>query len=132
GKAPVASSLASRTTAISGTIVLIFIVFHLLHFTVGIVDASLLALETNNMHNVFGMMAQAFGNPWVAGFYLVSMALLCLHLAHGVGSMFQSLGIKNGAYDALINRFAKVAAIAIFLGNSAIVIAFLTGIIKNP
>lgn len=132
GKAPVAASLSSRTTAISGTIVLLFIVFHLLHFTVGIVDSSLLALEINDMHNVFGMMAQAFGNPLVAVFYLVSMALLCMHLAHGLGSMFQSLGIKNGAYDVLINRLAKVAAIAVFLGNSAIVIAFLTGLLKTP
>ncbi|MFN7931069.1 MAG: succinate dehydrogenase cytochrome b subunit [Blastocatellia bacterium] len=130
GKAPVAASLSSRTTAISGTIVLVFIIFHLLHFTVGIVDSSLMALEINGMHNVFGMMAQAFSNPFIAGFYLLSMALLCMHLAHGVGSMFQSLGIKNGAYDSVINRLAKVAAIIIFLGNSAIVIAFLTRAIK--
>jgi succinate dehydrogenase / fumarate reductase, cytochrome b subunit len=132
GKAPVAASLSSRTTAISGTIVLIFIIFHLLHFTIGVVDASLLALEINDMHNVYGMMVQGFSNPFVSAFYLIAMALLCMHLAHGVSSMFQSLGIKNGAYDTAINRFAKIAATIIFLGNSAIIIAVITGVIKNP
>lgn len=130
GKAPVAASLSSRTTAISGTIVLVFIVFHLLHFTVGLINPSLLRLERNDMHNVFGMMVEGFSNPFISAFYLVSMALLCMHLAHGVGSMFQSLGIKNGAYDLVIDRFAKVAAALIFLGNCAIVIAVLTGIVK--
>ncbi len=130
GKAPVAASVTSRTTAISGTIVLIFIVFHLLHYTVGLIDLSLLQLRREGMHDVFGMMVQGFSNPFVAIFYLVAMALLCMHLAHGVGSMFQSLGIKNGAYDTVINRFAKIAAAVIFLGNCAIVLAVLTGIVK--
>ena len=106
------------------------IIFHLLHYTVGIIDPSLLQLRRDDMHDVFGMMVQGFSNPLVAGFYLLAMALLCMHLAHGVGSMFQSLGIKSGAYDAVINRFAKVAALIIFLGNCGIVIAVLVGLVK--
>ena len=132
GKAPVAASFSSRTTAISGTIVLLFIIFHLLHYTVGVIDPSLLQLQRDNMHDVFGMMVQGFSNPLVATFYLVAMAFLCLHLAHGVGSMFQSLGLKSGAYDRLINRLAKIAAAVIFLGNCAIVIAVLVGLVKLP
>lgn len=130
GKAPVAASLASRTAAISGTILLLFIVFHLLHYTVGLVDPSLLQLQRGGVHDVFGMMVQGFSNPLIAVIYLASMALLCLHLAHGVGSMFQSLGIKSGAYDVLIGRVAKIAAGIIFLGNCAIVIAVLAGAVK--
>ena len=130
GKAPVAASFTSRTTAISGTIVLVFIIFHLLHYTVGLIDPSLLRLELNQMHNVYGMMVQGFSNPFISAFYILAMALLCMHLAHGVGSMFQSLGVKNGAYDTIINRLAKVAAAVIFLGNCAIVIAVLVGLVK--
>ena len=130
GKAPVAASFTSRTTAISGTIVLVFIIFHLLHYTVGLIDPSLLRLELNQMPNVYGMMVQGFSNPFISAFYILAMALLCMHLAHGVGSMFQSLGVKNGAYDTIINRLAKVAAAVIFLGNCAIVIAVLVGLVK--
>ena len=130
GKAPVKASLASRTAAISGTILLVFIVFHLLHYTVGLIDPALLQLRREGMHDVFGMMVQGFSNPFVAAFYLLAMAVLCLHLAHGVSSMFQSLGIKSGAYDLVIARLAQIAAAVIFLGNSAIVIAVLAGLVK--
>ncbi len=131
GKAPVAASFSSRTAAVSGTIILAFIVFHLLHYTIGGINPALLQLrDAAGRHDVFGMMVQGFSHPVIAGFYLLAMALLCMHLAHGVSSMFQSLGLKSGAYDMIIDRLAKVSAGAIFLGNCAIVIAVLAGIIK--
>ena len=131
GKAPVAASLTSRTAAISGTIILAFIIFHLLHYTIGGINPELLQLrDATGRHDVFQMMVQGFSNPLIAGFYLLAMALLCMHLSHGVSSMFQSLGLKSGAYDMVIDRVAKVAAGAIFLGNCAIVIAVLAGLVK--
>jgi succinate dehydrogenase / fumarate reductase cytochrome b subunit len=131
GKAPVAASLSSRTAAISGTIILAFIIFHLLHYTIGGIDPALLQLrDSSGRHDVFGMMVQGFSNPLIAGFYLLAMALLCMHLSHGVSSMFQSLGLKSGAYDNVIALGAKISAAVIFLGNCAIVIAVLTGVVK--
>jgi succinate dehydrogenase / fumarate reductase, cytochrome b subunit len=132
GAAPVGASLSSRTAAISGTIILAFIVFHLLHYTVGAIYPEYLALrDAQGRHDVFGMVIAGFSNPLVSVFYLVAMALLCLHLRHGVSSMFQSLGLKSGAYDAVIDRVALVASAAIFLGNCAIVIAVLAGLVKS-
>ena len=129
--APVAASLSSRTAAISGTIILAFIIFHLLHYTIGGINPELLQLrDAQGRHDVFGMMVQGFSNPLIAGIYLLAMALLCMHLSHGVSSMFQSLGVKSGAYDWLIDRVAKVSAGVIFLGNCAIVIAVLAGLVK--
>jgi succinate dehydrogenase / fumarate reductase cytochrome b subunit len=131
GKAPVAASLSSRTAAISGTIILAFIIFHLLHYTLGGIDPGLLQLrDAAGRHDVFGMMVQGFSNPLMAGFYLLAMALLCMHLSHGVSSMFQSLGIKSGAYDNVIALGTKISAAVIFLGNCAIVIAVLAGVVK--
>ncbi len=130
-KAPVAASLSSRTAAISGTILLAFIIFHLLHYTVGVINPEFLLLrDAQDRHDVFGMMVRGFSNPFVASFYLLAMVLLCLHLSHGVSSMFQSLGLKSGAYDKVIDRVAKVAAAGIFIGNCAIVIAVLAGVVK--
>lgn len=131
GTAPVAASLSSRTAAISGTIILAFVIFHLLHYTVGVTNPEFLALrDAQGRHDVFGMVVAGFSNPLVSGFYLLAMALLCLHLRHGVSSMFQSLGLKSGAYDTMIDRVAKGASAAIFLGNCAIVIAVLAGLVK--
>jgi succinate dehydrogenase / fumarate reductase, cytochrome b subunit len=131
GAAPVGASLSSRTAAISGTIILIFIIYHLLHFTVGVTNPEFLALrDANGNHDVYEMVVRGFGNPIVSIFYLIVMAMLCLHLSHGIASMFQSLGLKSGAYDKAIGTAAKIAAAAVFVGNCAIVISVLAGFVK--
>lgn len=128
---PVGASLSSRLTAITGTLIFAFVVYHLLHFTIGVTNPDFLQLrDAQGRHDVFGMMVRGFSNPFVAGVYLIAMAMLCSHLRHGVSSMFQSLGWKSGAYDALIDRVAIVAAAVVFLGNCAIVIAVLAGFVK--
>jgi succinate dehydrogenase / fumarate reductase cytochrome b subunit len=76
------------------------------------------------------MMISGFSNPWVSAFYIISMALLCLHLSHGVSSMFQSLGIRNKSNVRAIHRAALIAAIVIFIGNVSIVIAVWTKWVK--
>lgn len=129
--APIGASISSRTAAISGTIILAFVIFHLLHYTVGVISPEFLLLrDSAGRHDVFAMVVQGFSNPIISLFYLVAMALLCMHLSHGVSSMFQSLGIKSGAYDSVIALVAKISAAVIFLGNCAIVISVLVGLIK--
>ncbi len=129
--APVGASLSSRTAAISGTIILVFVIYHLLQFTIGVTNPDFLALrDASGNHDVFQMVVRGFSNPIVSFFYLIAMALLCLHLSHGIASMFQSLGLKNGAYDGVIGLAAKIGAAAIFIGNCAIVISVLFGLVK--
>jgi succinate dehydrogenase / fumarate reductase cytochrome b subunit len=134
---PVGASYSSRTMLMSGLIILTFIIYHLLHYTVqsqainftgqnfhGFVDAK-------GRHDVFRMMVVGFGNPWVTGFYLLGMALLCLHLGHGVSSMFQSLGLKTKEYGRCLDCGARVVAGLIFLGYSSIPVAVLLGFGKE-
>src|SRR5678815_5702425 len=74
GKPP-AASYASRTILLSGIIILAFIIFHLLHFTIGLVDPNLLQLRDHlGRHDVYGMMIRGFSNPFVSIFYIVAMA----------------------------------------------------------
>lgn len=130
---PVATSFASRTIAISGLIIFAFIVYHLLHFTFGVTDPNFLTLKDPTdplRHDVYRMMVLGFSNVWVSLFYIIAMGLLCLHLGHGVGSLFQSLGLRNKTYVRLIHRFSKAAALVIFIGNASMPIAVLTGIVK--
>ena len=120
------ASLASRTMAVSGLIVLTFIIYHLLHFTVQVeavngtgVDFRTLHDETGH-HDVYRMMITGFSHPAVAGFYLLGVGLLCLHLSHGTSAMFQSLGLRNAAYEQLIDRAAKLVAAGLFIGYASI------------
>jgi succinate dehydrogenase / fumarate reductase cytochrome b subunit len=71
------------------------------------------------------MMLAGFSSFWVSGFYMIGLGLLCLHLSHGVGSMFQSVGWKNKSYGKFIDGVAKVLALLIFLGYCSIPLAVL-------
>jgi succinate dehydrogenase / fumarate reductase cytochrome b subunit len=75
------------------------------------------------------MMVVGFKQPLVSGFYILGMALLCLHLSHGASSMFQSLGWKNKYYGWFIDKTAIVVAVLIFLGYCSIPLAVLFGVI---
>jgi len=130
---PIASSYASRTMLMSGIIIFVFIVYHLLHFTVQVQYINLTGknfmdfMDPEKRHDIFTMIVVGFSNGWVSGFYILGMALLCLHLSHGTSSMFQSIGWKNKAYGPFLDRFARIAALMIFVGYSSIPVAILLG-----
>jgi succinate dehydrogenase / fumarate reductase cytochrome b subunit len=130
---PTAASYASRTMMLSGAIVLVFVAYHLLHFTVQARSVNLIGkdfvglTDAKGRHDVYAMMIAGFRQPLVSGFYIVAMGLLCLHLSHGVGALFQSIGLKNKAWGIWIDRFGRVASWAIFLGYASIPIAVLLG-----
>jgi succinate dehydrogenase / fumarate reductase, cytochrome b subunit len=132
----VASTYASRTMVMSGVIIFAFIVYHLLHFTfqlpaVNLTGSDFRVLEdARGQHDIYAMMVSGFKNPIVSGFYLIAMGLLCLHLSHGISSLFQSLGLNNRLYEVWLGRLAVALATAIFLGYCSIPAAVLLGIVN--
>lgn len=129
----VAASYASRTMLMSGLIILAFIIFHLLHFTLQVPSVNFAARDFAHLHDakgrhdVFAMMILGFRQPVVVLFYLIGMFLLFLHLSHGLGAMFQSLGWKSPAYTPLITTFAKTVSWLVFLGYISIPILIFAG-----
>jgi succinate dehydrogenase / fumarate reductase cytochrome b subunit len=92
-----AANYASRTMRWSGTIFLAFLAFHLADFTWGIQPA---APDAWARGEVFANFVETFNRPAVTTLYVVAMALLGIHLYHGVWSMFQSLGINHPRFNA--------------------------------
>lgn len=133
----VVATYASRTMFMSGLIILAFIIYHLLHFTVQVQQINLTGQnflefhDPQQRHDIFKMMVLGFSRFWVSAFYLLGMALLCLHLSHGVSSMFQSLGWKNQRYGPFLDKFAQIGALLIFLGYASIPVAILLGFGKE-
>ena len=70
-------------------------------------DTPIELTDAKGRHDIFAMMVLGFRQPVVAFFYILSMGLLCLHLSHGLGALFQSLGIKNKAWGLWIDRFGR-------------------------
>lgn len=131
------ASLASRTMLHTGLVVLVFIIYHLLHYTAEVRflngtgrDFSAF-LDNEKRHDIFKMLVVGFNNPLVSGFYVLAIGLLCFHLSHGTSSLFQSLGLRNAAWRPVLDRGAQVVAVLIFLGYASIPTAILLGFGKE-
>jgi succinate dehydrogenase cytochrome b subunit len=118
------SSYASRTMYWSGPIILAFVIYHLLDFTFGKVNPHF------EPGNVYGNVVASFQVIPVAAFYIIAMLLLCLHLYHGLWSMFQSLGIAHPRWTPLLRRGAALVALLIAAGNISIPVAVLAGWVR--
>src|SRR6185437_4300995 len=134
---PTAASYASRTMLMSGIIVLVFIIYHLLHFTVQVqsinfTGQNFVTLEdAKQHHDIFRMMVLGFSKIYVSVFYIIGIALLCLHLSHGLSAMFQSIGWKNKAYTPFLDKAARVVSFLIIIGYVSIPISVLLGFGKE-
>lgn len=120
-----ASTYASRTMYMSGPILAAFIVYHLMQFTFGVGGTPY--METD----AYGNVINGFRVPAVSLFYIVAMALLCLHLRHGLSSIVQSLGLTHPRYTPRLKSIAVLVATLIFLGFVSIPVAVMAGLIPT-
>jgi len=123
-KTPQAATVGSRTLRIGGVLLLVFIIFHLLHFTTGDLHPDFAAGDV--YHNLVTGLRQ----PVVALFYLVAMIALGLHLYHGAWSSLRSLGAAQPKPNPLHRPIARVLAAGVWLGFSLIPVAVLLGWLK--
>ncbi len=118
------STYASRTMRWSGVIILLFVIYHLMHFTFGNVHPSF--IEGDVGHNFI----EGFKNVWVSLFYILAMVFLGLHLRHGIWSACQTLGVSHPGYIRIAKAAAWVFAALIVIGNVSFPVAVLAGWVK--
>jgi succinate dehydrogenase / fumarate reductase cytochrome b subunit len=117
------STYASRTMRYGGVILLLFIIYHLLHLTLGTVHPD---FGTSVYANVISGFQQ-----WpVAAVYILANLALGLHLYHGFWSLFRTLGANNPSRETLRRRTALGVALVVALGNISIPVSVLTGILS--
>jgi len=121
------SSLASRTMRWGGLALLLFIIWHLLNFTVGKVNPS--GGATDDPYN---LMVDSFEVWWMTVIYLLAMLALGFHLQHGTFSAIQTLGFTNTASSrARAKQAGWVLAVVIAGGFSLVPLSVLAGIIEK-
>jgi succinate dehydrogenase / fumarate reductase cytochrome b subunit len=126
-----AATFPARMMMLSGLMVLSFIIFHLLHFTAQTVDSSFQLLhDEKGRHDVYRMMILGFQSKAASGFYIVAVGLLAMHLNHGIGSLFQTLGLNSAKVRPLWEKGGVAFSWLIFLGYASIPVAVLTGVLK--
>lgn len=115
-------SWPARNMAQLGTIIFIFIMIHLYQFWLQMKLDYLpyVTYEGVSYKNLYDPVRDAYSNLGFVVFYVVSMAIIGLHLDHGFQSAFQTLGINHKKYTPLINGVGKLYAILVPLGFAAI------------
>ncbi len=151
-KHTIQATLASRLMRWTGVVVLAFLIYHLAHFTLGVVQTETykdtpplnhytmkedyrvagftVVSKGADVRNVHDMVILGFQKPVVAIFYIIAVGLLSLHLLHGFDSLFQTVGLRNAKWSGCLRKIAIVFCLAYFLGNLAIPGAVLAGQLK--
>ena len=126
-KESIATTYAARTMRWSAVIVVLFIVYHLLHLTGGVVG-----WEPGQFRDlsVYHNVVAGFSVWYVSLFYIVAMACLCLHLDHGIWSLLQTLGWNNARTTSTLRTLSRGVALAVFVGFISVPVAVLAGWVR--
>jgi succinate dehydrogenase / fumarate reductase cytochrome b subunit len=114
---PSRKSFASSTMIVSGLWLLAFIVIHVRAFRYGVEYA-----WPEGGRDLYRLEMETLSNPFVVGFYLVSMVIVGSHLWHGASSALQSLGFDHPVWTPRVLAAGKIAAVIIAGGFMVIAV----------
>jgi len=130
-KKNVRTTAAARTMVVSGLILLCFVIFHLLQFTIRPESLGIKSYMLPTGHpDVYTMIIKGFLNPFASGFYILGMFLLCSHLSHGFSSFFQTLGLNSQKIAHGLEIGGTALAWLIFAGYTSIPVSVMLGVLK--
>lgn len=124
-RVPQVSTFAARTIRLGGVLLLLFIPFHILHFTTGTIRPA----GVYSPADVYGNIVSGFRVLWVSVFYILAMTALLFHLYHGAWSSLRSLGLAKPTPDPLARRASLGIALAVWIAFVAVPIGVLAGLI---
>jgi succinate dehydrogenase cytochrome b subunit len=115
---------AARTMRVSGYLIALYVVFHLMHLTFGNVHPHFIPSDP------YDNVVRGFQVVPVALVYIVANVLLGFHLYHGLWSFFQSLGWSHPAYNPWRRHFAVTFSLLVSLGFISVPLAVLFGVVS--
>jgi succinate dehydrogenase / fumarate reductase cytochrome b subunit len=119
---------SSRTMAITGTVILLFVILHVIHFKYG--QYYEVMVDGESIRDLKRLVVEEFNKPLISVLYVAVMALLGWHLRHGIWSAFTSLTLKNKSYSAVIKSAGVVVAALLAFGFLLLPVMVLVGVIN--
>lgn len=120
------STWYSRSMAILGTLILIFLILHLSQFWLPTKKAVFSGEEENS----FEMVTKVLSNPVFAIVYILAFFALGYHLLHGFQSAFQTLGLNHKKYTPIIKAAGVAFSVVVPGLFAAIALAILFGLVQ--
>ena len=113
GKAK-AASFASKTMVWQGLLILAFVIYHLITFKYG--EVYTVVYDGVEMRDLHRLIVEVFSSPLYVFGYIFCLILIGLHLSHGFGSAFQSLGFNHPKYTPTIKKISWIYGVIIAAG----------------
>ncbi len=127
------ATFSSETMIVSGLVLLAFVIYHLLHFTLQVTNPEISAkanLDALGRPDVYQMVVMSFQQIFITLVYVVSMVFLFLHLSHGASSFIQTLGTNNAGTLPKVVGGGKAVSALLLLGYIAIPLLIIVGFVK--
>lgn len=103
----------SRSMGLLGTLILFFLIVHLVHFWVPSRFGGLEEVPGEGMHNLYAKMQEVFQALWVVILYVLAVISLGYHLLHGFRSAFQTFGLNRHKYIGFISMCGTAFSIIV-------------------
>ncbi len=123
------ATFSSKNMIWSGLLILLFVIYHLCHFTARLTPDIVSKTLPNGGFDVFTMVVSSFQHGIIAFIYIAAMVILFLHLNHGIQSFFQTMGWNNNNSRPIISTVGKVVAVVFLVGYSIIPLFILARIL---
>ena len=126
------TGFAAQTMVISGVVLALFVIYHLLHFTVRVTNPEIyVPIEGGHgMVDVFVMLTQGFSQVLPVLLYVIGMGFLFLHVSHGFQSLFQTIGLSNDRTLPVMGNLSKLVGLVLLVGYASIPLLIILGIIR--
>jgi succinate dehydrogenase / fumarate reductase cytochrome b subunit len=124
---PSKKGFASTQLLITGIVILIFLVIHVIQFKFGpgISDGYVVSFQGKEIRDLHRLVAETFRKNYWSAFYIVSVVLLGFHLRHGIWSLFQSLGATNPKTSGVLYYIGTGLSLIITVGFALMPVFFL-------
>lgn len=126
----------SRSMGLLGTLLLLFLIMHLIHFWVPSRFTGLdpVTIDGKPHHNLFKEMVVVFTHPQYGLYIVILYVLGCIslgyHLAHGFQSAFRTLGVSNKRYQQMLISLGYGYSVIITIAFAAMPITIYLGMVK--
>ncbi|MGK2905602.1 MAG: succinate dehydrogenase cytochrome b subunit [Desulfuromonadales bacterium] len=125
------TGFGAETMIVSGLLLLAFVVYHLLQFTVRVTNPEIyIPLGNSGIVDVYFMVVNGFKNTLTVIVYLIAMAFLFLHVSHGFQSLFQTIGLSNDKSLPVMGMVSKLVGFVLLVGYISIPLLIVAGLIK--
>lgn len=119
------ASVFSRTMLWGGIALFAYVIYHILHLTLGVAHPGLFTHG-----DVYSNVIRSFQQPVIVLVYLIATTALYFHLHHGAASVMDTLGVSHPRHRDALRRGARVVAAVICLGFAAVPLGVLLRVVQ--